>query len=173
MENGIGALSGKTFLMMWLAALIATFALLYSQGKLDFPITSAPPAKARAAKVKQPTLLSPSSLSTPAPGSQARSLELLDLTPVAGAPAAVAVFKRMDPKAAGTIVETLTEEDAAFILTSLKSREASHILENLAPETASRFVTSLVQAARAAEAAAQAAVGEDSAGQPSQVGASA
>lgn len=169
MENGIGALSGKTFLMMWLAALIATFALLYSQGKLDFPVSSAPPAKARTAKVKQPTLLSPSAVSTPAPDAQARKLELLDLTPLPGAPVGVAVFKRMDARAAGTIVETLTEEDTAFILTSLRSREASRIMENLAPETASRIVSSLVQAAREAEAAAQAAVGEDSAGQPSQV----
>lgn len=169
MENGIGALSGKTFLMMWLAALIATFALLYSQGELDLAATTAAPAKARAAKVKQPTLLSSSALSALAPDAELRKLEPLDLTPLPGAPAGVAVFKRMEPKAAATIVETLTEEDAAYILTSLKSREASRIMENLAPETASRFVASLVQSARAAETAAPAPVGEDSAGQPSQV----
>lgn len=168
MENGIGALSGKTFMMMWLAALIASFALLYSQGKLDFAGSAPAPAKPRSSRVKQPPALSPSALSTPAAGAYTRATDLLDLTPMPGPPAGVAVFKRMHARAAGAIVGTLTEEDATYILTSLRSREASRILENLAPETASRIVASLVQAARDAESA-QAAVGEESAGQPSPV----
>ena len=166
MENGIGALSGKTFMTMWLAALIATFALLYSQGKLDFAAPAAAPARARTARVKQPALLTPSPLSALSATAESRAIQPLDLTPLPGASPGVAVFTRMNPKAAGIIVGTLTEEDAAYILTSLRSREASRILENLAPETASGIISSLVQAAREAEAA-QAAVGEESAGQPS------
>jgi hypothetical protein len=155
MKGQPDALSAKTFLMLWLATLAAVFMLLYSRGEIGMPSPS--PAKAGGAgggaAARQPQILNPSLLASKAAGAAPREYVPLDLSPLPGKPLEVLALAKMRPKAAGAVIDTLTEEDAIYVLAQMNGREAAYILESLAPDAATRLLTALITATRAKEQA--------------------
>jgi hypothetical protein len=156
MKGNSNALSVGTFLTLWAAALIGVFMLQYSRGELGMPAAK-PASPAGAASARQPQILSPSPLAAMAADSVPRGYIPMDMTPLAGKPVEVQALAKMRPKAAGAIIDTLTEEDAIYVLAQMNGREAAYILESLAPDASSRLLTALITASRAKQQLANAA----------------